>query len=148
MLTTWEAVSTLDRVLDDVMGSAIGTATNSRSFSPAIDIHSDEKEVVFTCDVPGVKSDDLEVTLENHVLTLKGMRRFERKENERIMLGRTYGAFARAFTLPDAVDESNLSAHLENGVLTIRLPKHPKAQPRKIPILSNGSGSEPKQLGE
>ncbi len=145
MLTTWDAVSTLDRMFDDVMGSALGTATNSRTFEPAIDVRASESEVVFLCDVPGVKQEDLEVTLENHVLTLKGRRKYDSNDNEQVMLGRAYGAFTRAYTLPDALDEDNLSAHLADGVLTVRIPKHPKAKPRKIQI---GAGGDARQLNE
>ena len=145
MMNAWNAVSTLDRMFDDVMGSAFGTATNSRTFDPGIDVRATENEVVFICDVPGVKQEDLEVTLENHVLTIKGTRKFDGKENERVMLGRAYGAFHRAYTLPDSLDEENLSAHLADGVLTVRIPKQPKAKPRKIQI---GVGSEAKQLKE
>ena len=146
MLTTWDAVSTLDRMFDDVMGSAFGTATNSRTFDPAIDVRASDTEVVFICDVPGVKQEALEVTLENHVLTIKGTRKFESKDdNEQVMLGRAYGAFSRAFPLPDALDEESLSADLAEGVLTVRIPKHPRAKARKIQI---GSGSNGKQLKE
>lgn len=145
MLTTWNAVSTLDRMLDDVMGSAFGTATNPRTFTPSIDIRTSDDAVVFVCDVPGMKRDDLEITLENHVLTLKGTRKFESREDEQVLLGRTYGNFSRAFTLPDLLDEDHLSAELADGVLTVKIPRHPKAKPRKIAI--NG-GSNDKQLNE
>jgi HSP20 family protein len=145
MLTAWDAVSTLDRMLDDVMGSTFGTATNPQAFDPSIDVRANENELVFICDVPGVTQEDLEVTVENHVLTLKGTRRFEGKDDEQVMLGRAYGSFKRAFTLPDYVDDANLDAHLGDGVLTIRIPKHAKAKPRKIQI---GNGSSSKQLKE
>jgi HSP20 family molecular chaperone IbpA len=95
MLTRWDAVSTLDRMFDDVMGSMLGTATSTRTFDPSIDVHASDDEIVFVCDVPGIKQDDLEVTLENHVLTIKGTRRFDGKENEQVMLGRAYGSFNR-----------------------------------------------------
>lgn len=144
MLTAWNAVSTLDRMFDDAMGSAFGTATNPRTFNPAIDVRTNENEVVFTCDVPGLKQDDLELTLTNHVLTIKGARKFVSAESEQVVLGRAYGAFSRAFTLPDALDEEKLSADLAEGVLTVRIPKLPQAKPRKIEI---GSGSDAKQLG-
>ncbi len=147
MLTTWNAVSTLDRMLDDVMGSAFGTATNPRTFNPTIDVRTSEDEVMFVCDVPGIRLEDLEITLENHVLTLKGVRKFEGRENEQVLLGRAYGSFSRSFTLPDAPDEDQLSAELSNGVLTVKIPRHPKAKPRKITI-NGGSGSGDKQLNE
>jgi HSP20 family protein len=145
MLTRWDAVSTLDRMFDDVMGSMLGTATSTRTFDPSIDVHASDEEVVFVCDVPGIKQDDLEVTLENHVLTIKGTRRFYGKENEQVMLGRAYGSFNRSYTLPEYVDDENLTAHLADGVLTIRIPKQAKAKPKRIQI-SNGHDS--KQLRE
>lgn len=145
MLTTWDAVSTLDRMLDDVMGSAFGAATNSRKFDSAIDVRASANEIVFVCDVPGVKRDALDITLDNHVLTIKGTRKFEGNDSEQVILGRAYGTFSRAFTLPDGLDEENLEANLADGVLTIRIPKHPAAKPRKITI---GATPETKQLEE
>lgn len=145
MLATWNAVSTLDRMFDDVMGSAFGTATSNRTFNPAIDVRASDTEVALVCDVPGVKQEDLEITLANHVLTIKGTRRFDTQENEQVMLGRAYGSFSRSYTLPDALDDEKLVAQLADGVLTIRIPKLPKAQPRKIAI---GGGMDAKQLKE
>jgi HSP20 family protein len=145
MLNTWNAVATLDRMFDDVMGSAFGTATNSRTFDPAVDVRANDTEIYLTWDMPGIKQEDLEITLANHVLTVKGTRRFDGKENEQVMLGRPYGSFTRAYTLPESLDEHQLSAELADGVLTIRIPKLPEAQPRKIQI---SAGSTPKQLKE
>lgn len=145
MYTMWQAVSTLDRMLDDVMGSAMGTATNYGNFTPAIDVRANDTELVFLCDVPGIPQDNLEITLENHVLTLKGTRTFESKEDEQVMLGRAYGSFTRSFTLPDSVDESQLSADLADGILTIRIPKNEKARPRQIQITAS---PERKQLDD
>lgn len=147
MLATWNAVSTLDRMLDDVMGSAFGTAMSHRTFNPAIDVRASDTEVALVCDVPGVKQEDLEITLTNHVLTIKGTRRFETRDKEQVMLERAYGAFTRSYTLPDALDEERLAAELADGVLTIRIPKSPKAQPRKIQIGSGGT-EQTKQLKE
>jgi HSP20 family protein len=142
MLTRWDAVPALDHLLDDVMGSMLGTATSTRTFDPSIDVHASEDDVVFVCDVPGVKNDDLEVTLENHVLTIKGVRRFAGKDKEQVMLGRAYGSFSRTFSLPDYLDDANLTAQLGDGVLTIRIPKQAKAKPRKIQIFGNGQDSK------
>ena len=145
MLSAWSAVSTLDRMVDDVMGSAFGTATSNRTFNPAIDVRASDTEVAFVCDVPGVSQDDLEITLASRVLTIKGTRRFESKETEQVMLGRSYGSFSRSYTLPEALDEDKLAAELAGGVLTVRIPKLPKAQPRKIQI---GVASDTKQLNQ
>jgi HSP20 family protein len=144
MLTTWDAVSTLDRIVssprlsprwfDDRMGSGLGAATNPRPFNPDIDVRTTEEELLLVCDVPGVKREDLDVTLHEHVLTIKGVRKFEGKSEEHVLIGRTYGAFSRAFTLPPSLDEEKLSADLADGVLTIRVPKVPKAKPLKVQI--------------
>jgi HSP20 family protein len=139
MLTTWDAVASLDHMFDDIMGSTIGTATNPRAFDPHVDVRITDDEVLIHCDVPGVRLEDLEITLENHVLMLKGARRFEGRKSEQIMLGRAYGAFRKSFTLPDYVDEEKLTATVADGVLAIRIPKHPKAQPKKIPVVSGES---------
>src|SRR4051812_20979159 len=97
MLNAWSAVSTLDRMFDDVMGSTFGTATSSRAFNPPIDVRITDTDVALVCDVPGVKQEDLEITLTNRVLTIKGARRFDRKDNQQVMLGRAYGSFSRSY---------------------------------------------------
>jgi HSP20 family protein len=145
MLNTWDAVATLDRMFDDVMGTAFGTATTTRTFAPAVDVRANDSEVSLIWDMPGVKQEDVEITLADHVLTVKGTRRFDGKDNEQVMLGRAYGSFTRSYTLPQSLDEQKLSAELADGVLTVRIPKLPEAQPRKIPI---AQGSNPKQLNE
>jgi len=85
------------------------------------------------------------VTLENRVLTIRGTRKFESKDDEQVMLGRAYGSFSRAYTLPDYADDANLAANLADGVLTLRIPKQAKAKPRKIQI---GNGHDSRQLEE
>jgi HSP20 family protein len=134
-----------DRLLDDVMtgvsGTALGhggTTGHARGFSPAVDVRANEEEIVFTADVPGLRKEDLEITLEDGVLTLKGQRRYEGTGKEKVWLGRGYGAFERSYTLPDTVDADRLEANLADGVLTIKVPQSPKAKPRKITIGVNG----------
>ena len=131
MLTTWDAVSTL---FDDMMGSPLGAATNSRTFTPEIDVRATDEELLFVCDVPGLAREDLDVTLHEHVLTIKGARKLESGPGRQVLLGRSYGSFARSFTLPSSLDEEKLSADLSDGVLTIRIPKVPKAKPFKVQI--------------
>lgn len=135
MLTTWDAVSTLNRMFDDMR--ADDAALHSRAFHPEIDVRTTVEQIVVVCDVPGFKQEDLDVTLHKRVLTIKGTRRFEgKKEGERLVVGRSYGTFTRTFTLPDVADESKLGASLEAGVLTITIPKQPKSKPQKISITS------------
>lgn len=149
MFTTWDAFPMLDRVLDDVMagvtGTAFGTGARQAAFEPAIDIRANQDELVFVCDVPGVKQEDLDVSIEGSTLTIEGERRYEGAEQDRVWLGRAYGAFRKAFTLPSWVNTDAMTAHLADGVLTLRLPKRPEAKPRRIPV---GSSNPTKQLGE
>jgi HSP20 family protein len=144
MFNTWNALSSLDPILDDVMGSAFGTAVTVGTFEPAVDVRTTEDEYRFVCDVPGIKPEDLDVTLERRVLTIKGRRRFEANQGEHVVLGRRYGEFTRVFELPEGIAEDQLRAEIADGVLTLSVPKHPAAKPRKIQVLSKG----PKQLTE
>jgi HSP20 family protein len=148
MLTAWNAFPMLDRLFDDVMddvtGKAFGTTPTQSTYNPAIDVRTNEDEIVFVCDVPGLKREDLEITLENGILGIKGQRRYEGNDKDRVLLGRSYGAFANRFTLPDYVDPEKMTADLADGVLTIKLPKQPRAKPRRIEI---GAGNGHKQLG-
>jgi HSP20 family protein len=152
-MNAWNAFPMLDRLLDDVMtaggGTALGTSSPVRSFTPAIDVRANEEEIVFTADVPGLKHEDLEITLDDGVLTIKGQRRYEgnsKDSKDKIWLGRSYGSFARSFTLPDTVDPERLSADLADGVLTVRVAQQPKAKPKRITIAPRRSA--PQQLGE
>jgi HSP20 family protein len=145
MLTVWDPVRLFDRMVDDVMHASLGTATNARSYAPEVDVRSNGERVVFSFDVPGVKKDDLDITLENGVLTVKGSRKFEpMSAKEQLLLGRSYGSFSRSFSLPDDLDEEKLSAKLAHGVLTIEIPKLAKAEPRRIPVTipDNGDGQK------
>jgi HSP20 family protein len=154
MLTYWNDLPLLDldRVFDDVMRSSFaagtGTAAShpSQTFQPAIDVSSDDDKIVFECDVPGLKHEDLEVTLDNHVLTIKGARKLETASaHQRVLLGRAYGSFSSVYTLPEGVDAEHMTAELSSGVLTVTVPKLPQAKPRRIAI---GGGREAKELNK
>ncbi len=156
MLTFWNDVPFLgfDRVLDDVMrssfaaGGATAASQSPQAFQPAIDVRYDDEKIVFECDVPGLKHEDLEVTVDNHQLTIKGARKLETaSDGQRVVLGRAYGSFSSVYTLPEGVDAEHPSAQLSSGVLTVTVPKLPQAKPRRIAI-GGGSGSEAKQLGK
>lgn len=132
------------RLLDDVMTGAGGTAQTARSFTPAVDVRANETEIVFTADVPGLKQDDLDVTLEEGTLTIKGQRRYEGNDKDKVWLGRSYGEFEKSFALPDTVDPEKLTAELADGVLTVRVPQQPKVKPRKITVTPRLTAAETK----
>ncbi|HMD78169.1 MAG TPA: Hsp20/alpha crystallin family protein [Terracidiphilus sp.] len=106
------------------------------SFVPAVDIYEDEKKVMLKLEVPGIEQKDLDVSVENNTLTVKGERKFENEEKEENFhrIERRYGSFFRAFTLPSTVDTENVKAAYNAGVLKLELAKKPEAQPKQIKI--------------
>jgi len=105
---------------------------------PAVDIKEEENRFVIYADLPGVDPKDIEITMEKGVLTLKGERSEETKEEHEgyKRVERTRGSFYRRFSLPDTADAELIEAEGKNGVLEITLPKHEKVQPRKIAVRS------------
>ena len=106
------------------------------SFTPAVDVYEDDKKVVLKLEVPGIEEKDLDASVENHTLTVKGERKFEKEEKKENFhrIERRYGSFYRAFTLPSTVDTENVAAKYEAGVLKIELNKKPEAQPKQIKV--------------
>jgi HSP20 family protein len=108
----------------------------SAEFLPPVDILEDEHNIMLQVEIPGVKEQDLNITLENNVLTLTGERKFkeeEKKENY-YRIERRYGKFTRSFTLPVGVDAEKVEAVFENGVLNITIPKKEEFKPKQITI--------------
>ena len=145
MMTTWSAIPTLDRVFDEVLRSAFRGGADATTSAVAADIRETNEAYTFQFDVPGVKAENVAITLTDRVLEIRGTRYFEAGQNEKVTRGRPHGPFAMSYALPTTVDGENLSADLADGVLTIRVPKHPKAQPRRIPI---ANGTERKTVDE
>ena len=106
------------------------------SFVPAVDIYEDPQKVVLKLEVPGIEEKDLDVRVENHTLTVKGERKFEKEEKEENFhrIERRYGSFYRAFTLPSTVDTENVAATYNAGVLKLELNKKAEAQPKQIKV--------------
>ncbi len=106
------------------------------AFLPAADIYEDEKKIMLKLEVPGIEEKDLDVSVENNTLTVKGERKFEKEEKEENFhrIERRYGSFYRAFTLPSTVDTENIAAGYNAGVLKLELKKKPEAQPKQIKV--------------
>lgn len=105
-------------------------------WSPAVDISEDAAEYLIKAELPEVRREDVKVTVENGVLTLKGERRLEKQENglKFHRVERAYGSFLRNFHLPEDTDPSKVSAEFKDGILQIRLPKQEAALPRQIEV--------------
>ncbi len=123
--------NTLFRDLNEGEGSL-----TTASFIPAVDVYEDEKKVVLKLEVPGIEEKDLDVSVENSTLTVKGERKFEKEEKEENFhrIERRYGSFYRAFTLPTTVDTESVAASYNAGVLKLELKKKPEAQPKQIKV--------------
>jgi len=107
-------------------------------FEPAVDIFENEKELILLADIPGVKSSDLTIDLNDGVLTLSGDAESPEKQNESDIF-REYrtGKYFRQFTVSEAVDQSKIEAELKEGVLHLHLPKVEVVAPRKIAVKSS-----------
>ncbi len=104
---------------------------------PPVDIYENgNQELVLKAELPEMTKDDIELTVDNGTLTIRGERKFEGelKEEQFHRIERRYGTFSRSFSLPPAVDATKVSAEYRNGVLTIRLPKREEAKPRQIKV--------------
>lgn len=109
------------------------------AWTPPCDIYETDKTVVLKIELPEVKREAVEVTLDNNVLMMKGERKFEENtEREGYhRIERRYGEFMRSFTLPTYVDAKKINAEFKDGVLTITLPKHEEARPKHINVKVN-----------
>ena len=120
--------------LDDWFGW--GLTRHSSWFSPDVDAKETENSYVFELDLPGVREEDLDISLKSNTLTISGKREREEKEENTSYCAceRSYGSFNRTFTLPDVADSEAVSAELKNGVLTVAVGKRPEAKPKQITI--------------
>jgi HSP20 family protein len=107
------------------------------TWMPPVDIYeTDAHDLVVKAELPDMTREDIEVTVENNVLTLKGTKKFtaDVKDEQFRRIERSYGTFSRSFTLPNTVDASKVSAEYKNGVLTVKLPFREEARPRTINV--------------
>ena len=124
----------LNRIIDE----AFSTWPVTGSLLPAVDVIDGKDEVRLLAELPGVKPEDVKITFENGVLTIRG----EKQQAAEIgtngdrahRIERSYGEFERSFTVPDSVDAERASAHYEHGVLSITLPRAERAKPRQIEV--------------
>jgi len=135
----WSLFDQLQRELNMPM-SKFDTEENGNvataNWAPAVDIKEDDKAFTLLADVPGVDPDEIEVTMDKGVLTIKGKRQSEKETEEENYkrVERQYGVFYRRFTLPDSANADNIEAHSEHGVLKITIPKQEVAQSRRISV--------------
>jgi len=107
------------------------------NWMPPVDVYETEgHDIVIKAELPDVPRDDIEVTVENNTLTIRGEKKFDAavKEDRYRRIERSYGQFSRSFTLPNTVDAAKVGADYKNGILTIKLPFREEAKPRTINV--------------
>lgn len=106
------------------------------SFVPALDVSEDNEAMTITAELPGLKKEDVQIKVRDGVLTLSGEKKFEseNKKDNYYRIERSYGAFARSFTLPNTVDAEKIAASMKDGVLKVSVPKKPEAKEREVKV--------------
>jgi HSP20 family protein len=143
VLTRWDPFRELtslqnrmSRLFEEQYGGRSEDALTAGAFVPAVDIYEDEHSIQLKLEVPGIDQKDLDVKVENNILTVSGERKFEKEEKEENFrrVERRYGSFTRSFTLPNTVTADDVSATYNDGVLKIRLGKRAEAKPKQIKV--------------
>ena len=139
-LNRWEpsrGAITLQEQVNRLFGNVLERSaeeSNLTSWAPAVDIYETEQELVVKADLPEVDPKDLDIRVENNILTIRGERKFEKKVNEDnyLRVERAYGSFSRSFSLANTVNSEAIKADYQNGVLTLMIPKREEAKPKQI----------------
>jgi HSP20 family protein len=136
MLTRWDPFVDFARLSKDFFDAPFVKENGAPRFAPLVDVLETQDALVLTAEVPGLKAEDVKIDVEKNVLTLSGERKLEKKDEKGAykLVERNYGSFTRSFVLPETVDGEKIEAALADGVLTVRIPKKPQSQPRKISI--------------
>jgi HSP20 family protein len=138
-MTPFRGVSTLqdqiNRLFSDAFERTEGES-NLTAWAPAVDINENEHELVVKADLPGIDPKELDIRVENNVLTIRGERKFEKKvdQDNYLRVERTYGSFSRSFALANSVNAEGIKADYQNGVLTLLVPKREEAKPKQIKV--------------
>jgi HSP20 family protein len=127
--------SQLNRLFSDFFGRT-SQEQNLTPWAPAVDIFEGEHELVVKADLPDIRPEELDVRVENNILTIRGERKFEKKMDEKnyLRVERSYGSFARSFSLANTVNTDAIKADYKDGVLTLSIPKREEAKPKQIKV--------------
>jgi HSP20 family protein len=135
MLTRWDPFADFARLSKEVFDPEPHRNGTAR-FVPAVDVSEEKDAFLVRAELPGLKPEDVKIDLDKNVLTLSGERKLEKKDEKDgwRRVERQYGSFARSFVLPETVQNEGIEATMADGILTVKIPKQPKSQPRKIEI--------------
>ena len=132
----------LNRLFSDFFGRST-QEQNLTPWAPSVDIYEAEHELVVKADLPDIKPEDLDIRVENNILTIRGARKFEKKGDEKnyLRVERSYGSFARSFSLANTVNTEAIKADYKDGVLTLSIPKREEAKPKQIKVNVGGQAA-------
>jgi len=118
------------------------------AWAPSVDIYENKDQIVLEAELPGMKQDDFDLSIENNVITLRGERKFEKTDegDNYHRVERSYGSFTRSFTLPQTVSAEGATAEYNNGVLRVTLPKREETKARRIQVSGTGTGATQKTI--
>ena len=139
----------VNRLFSTSLSRSFGDEGMARgAWAPNVDIYENKDQIVIEAELPGMNREDFEITVENNVLTLRGERRFEKKEesDNYHRVERAYGTFSRSFTLPQTVSGEGASAEYKNGVLRVVLAKREEVKPRRIEISGEEGAGAPRTI--
>jgi HSP20 family protein len=127
--------SQLNRLFSDFFGRT-SQEQSLTPWTPAVDIFEGEHELVVKAELPDIKPEELDIRVENNILTIRGERKFEKKVDEKnyLRVERSYGSFARSFSLANTVNTDAIKADYKDGVLTLSIPKREEAKPKQIKV--------------
>jgi HSP20 family protein len=138
-LEPFRGLSTLQDQFNRIFNESFrnhGEESALTTWAPAVDIYETANELVVKADLPDVNEKDIDVRVENSLLTIRGERKFEKSVSEEnyLRVERTYGAFSRSFSLPNTVNAETIGAEYKNGTLTVTLPKREESKPRQVKV--------------
>ena len=118
------------------------------AWAPSVDIYENKDQIVLEAELPGMKQEDFDLSIENNVITLRGERKFEKTDetDNYHRVERSYGSFTRSFTLPHTVSAEGATAEYNNGVLRVTLPKREETKARRIQVTGASGGTQPKTI--
>jgi len=150
-MSSWRALDEMERALDEMMstrGAAQRRSPQEREWMPSVEMFEKDNKFVVKAELPGVKAEDIDVSVTDHNLTIKGEKQASRetKKEDYYLSEVSYGSFMRSIPLPENVDADNVEANFEDGTLEVTVPKMALASPKKVAIASGKKAS--REIGE
>src|SRR5215475_15343458 len=138
-LDRWEPRGSFDTQLNRLFSDFFGRTSQEQNLTPwvpQVDIYEGEHELVVKADLPDLRPEELDIRVENNILTIRGERKFEKKVDEKnyLRVERSYGSFRRSFSLANTVNSEAIKADYKDGVLTLTIPKREEAKPKQIKV--------------